>query len=174
MDAGDGGEGEVGRAELAGGWVEAEMLVEVGRAFVTESFVGVDEEFEGDDVEAVSSDDVGEWHHVDVEKGWAERGSLGDAVDGLGGFRQERRDADSLSSIREEGCDPVQGLVVDPDVVEACAEGVVTDGVEGCRQVKEDEGSGFTFVEHDPDVVGCNDESGLGAVVLTEAGLRNV
>ncbi|KAJ1097459.1 hypothetical protein NDU88_002577 [Pleurodeles waltl] len=128
----------------------------------------------GDDVEVVGSDDVGERCHVDVQKGWAERGSLGNAADSLSDFRQEGREVDSMSSAGEEGCDPVQGLVVDPSFVEASAEGVVTDGVEGGREVQDDEGHSFTFVEHGPDVTGCGDEGGLSAVVPTESGLGDV
>ncbi|KAJ1163483.1 hypothetical protein NDU88_003941 [Pleurodeles waltl] len=78
-------------------------------------------------VDVVQSRDVGEGSHVNVEKSWAEGGSLRDATDDFGGFGQVGRKADSLGSAGEERGDPVEGLAMDPGVVEACLKGVVTD-----------------------------------------------
>ncbi|KAJ1100513.1 hypothetical protein NDU88_005596 [Pleurodeles waltl] len=75
----------------------------------------------------------------------------------------------TLSSAGEEGSDPVQSFVADPSVVEASAEGVVADGVKSSREVLEDEGRGFAFVDHGPDLVGRSEEGSIGAVVRTES-----
>ncbi|KAJ1204257.1 hypothetical protein NDU88_008038 [Pleurodeles waltl] len=93
LDAGDGGEGEIGRAELSGGDVEAESVVQVGRSVVVECFVCVGEELEGDylvDGEPVQVSQVG----GDVAvAGYVEDKSGGGVLDALEALQVLGRDA---------------------------------------------------------------------------------
>lgn len=52
--------------------------------------------------------------------------------------------------------------------------GAVGDGVEGSREVQEDEGCNFVSVEVGVDVVCGGEEDGLRNVIASEAGLREV
>ncbi|KAJ1206154.1 hypothetical protein NDU88_001563 [Pleurodeles waltl] len=83
-------------------------------------------------------------------------------------------DENFLGSFDEEGGEPVQCLVSDSCVEEACSEDLVADSVEGCGEVQEDECNGLALVNSGSDVVSAGDEGGLSAVVLTESRLGGV
>ncbi|KAJ1165524.1 hypothetical protein NDU88_005951 [Pleurodeles waltl] len=106
--------------------------------------------------------------------GGAEGGSLGYAADDLRGCGSEGGEADSLGPSGEEGDDPFQGLASDAGAAEAVYQGAVADRVEGCREIQENEGHGFTLVGQGSDVVRGCDEGGFGAVVGPESELSGV
>ncbi|KAJ1095027.1 hypothetical protein NDU88_000198 [Pleurodeles waltl] len=113
----------------------------------------------GNDVEAVGSNDVGEWSHVDIE-------GVGLSEDPWGTLQMV------LVAFDQNGGRQI--LCVLSERKEVIQSRALWQIPVSKRHVEEDEGNGFTCVEPGPDVVGAGDEGGRGAVVFAESRLGDV